>query len=276
MTPIGMIVALQWARRLRKLLESLGWFGTVCSSWIFLCRGTSKRTVYRPLGDTNILFVREGNRMTARSALLIAYLYSTGVTWCLEQPASSLMICFEPMKLVMTVAQQLGLPCLEATLCMGAYDAETEKPSKLYSNSPFVHRLVRDMTTEQRAAVNSDGVAKFSVNAHGQRVVSGGPKLKQTQTYTKAFGEAVVLQHFGKSPVPIADLVVDEVFGERAGFHNDSWADLALDEVHLASHHALLVNASHMLLLYFFRCSASARVMFCVLCAFGNENITSS
>ena len=57
-TPIGMIVALQWARRLRKLLESLGWFGTVCSSWIFLCRGTSKRTVYRPLGDTNIFCAR--------------------------------------------------------------------------------------------------------------------------------------------------------------------------------------------------------------------------
>ena len=231
---IGLVFALQFARRLHKCIESLGWFGTVCSSWIFLSRGTTLRTLHRPRGNVLEYCVREGNRMTARSALLIAYLYSTGCTWCLEQPISSLMVCYEPMQFVFAVAQSIGLPYFEAVVCMGAFDTPTAKASKLYSNSPMVRDLEIPMTEAQRAALNSVGVAIKGVNSRGERIVSGGPKLKGTQAYTRSFGEAVMREHQRSTLTASLDLEfdVDDVYGTTAGYTNDAWKDLALDQVY--------------------------------------------
>ena len=230
---IGFVVALQFARRLQKLMDSLGWFGTVCSTWVWLCRGTTLRTLYRPRGDVLEYCVREGNRMTARSALLIAYLYSTGVTWCLEQPSSSLMVRYEPLQLVFGVAQGIGLPYFEAVVYMGAFDAPTAKASKLYSNSPMVNCLKIPISAEQRSALDSEGVAIKGVNPRGERIVSGGPKLKGTQAYTRCFGEAVVREHMCNRSTPAGlDLDIDGVYGETAGFTNAAWKDLGLDAVY--------------------------------------------
>ncbi len=49
----------------------LNHFGIVCSSWIFLNRGTSKRSKTAPLGDTTHRYVRSANRMVSRCMLLV-------------------------------------------------------------------------------------------------------------------------------------------------------------------------------------------------------------
>ena len=54
------------------------------------------------------------------------------------------------------------------------------------------------------------------MNSQGKRVVSGGPKLKETQAYTAAFGDAVMRQHL-VDQTPTSKFAVDDVFGERAG-----------------------------------------------------------
>ena len=90
------------------------------------------------------------------------------------------------------------------------------------------------MTAAQRAALNSDGVAIKGVNSRGERIVSGGPKLKGTQAYTRSFGEAVMREHQRSTSTASLDLEfdVDDVYGTTAGYTNDACKDLALDQVY--------------------------------------------
>lgn len=55
--------------------------------------------------------------------------------------------------------------------------------------------LKRTLTKKERAkkGLHSVGVTRTSVNHTGKRSVSGGPRLKATQTYTYEFGRAVAL-----------------------------------------------------------------------------------
>ena len=43
----------------------------VCSSWIWLCRASTKRTLMQPLGNPASLSVRQGNLMVSRLILLL-------------------------------------------------------------------------------------------------------------------------------------------------------------------------------------------------------------
>lgn len=63
----------------------------VCSTWTFMNRGTSKRSLACPYGNTAVQSVQEGNTMVARCVLLLLLLASRGCWWVLEQPQGSLM-----------------------------------------------------------------------------------------------------------------------------------------------------------------------------------------
>jgi hypothetical protein len=56
-------------------------------------------------------------------------------------------------------------------------------------------QLKRKLTKKERVkrGLNSHGITKVKQNGLGKRSVSGGPKLKSTQTYTYTFGKAVAL-----------------------------------------------------------------------------------
>ena len=66
--------------------------GIVCSSWVYICRGTSGRKRWKPLGDQSKDFVKNGNLMVSRLAVILRILHAKGVFVIVEQPASSLMI----------------------------------------------------------------------------------------------------------------------------------------------------------------------------------------
>ncbi len=63
----------------------------VCSTWTFMNRGTSKRSLACPYGNAAVQSVQEGNTMVARCVLLLLLLASRGCWWVLEQPQGSLM-----------------------------------------------------------------------------------------------------------------------------------------------------------------------------------------
>ena len=69
------------------------WFATVCSSWVWMCRGTSERSRGDIYGRPGSRSCYEGNMQAARSALLMLLGASRRIWWTLEQPASSLMEC---------------------------------------------------------------------------------------------------------------------------------------------------------------------------------------
>ena len=76
---------------MRLVLNGFSSWGTVCSSWIWVCLSTSKRTKENPLGDQDKDFVVNGNTMVARMSALLLLLEARGCVWLLEQPATSLM-----------------------------------------------------------------------------------------------------------------------------------------------------------------------------------------
>jgi hypothetical protein len=89
LTTTGLMHAIRAVLRLR--VNSLLFLGIPCSSWVWMNRGTSKRSKSNPLGDSSVPSVDTTNRLTSRCVLLIMTAIARGATWLLEQPASSLL-----------------------------------------------------------------------------------------------------------------------------------------------------------------------------------------
>ena len=168
------------------------WLAPVCGSWIFLCRGTTMRSMcgssgYDALGDERRAFVRNANMMVSRCALLIRLAIALGIIWILEQPLSSLLI-FHPR--MQDIAKEFVV--YQISLTMDRFGATTPKPTKLYSNAPWISELAGAEWYED-AMPDLDNLPThyYYQNADGGVRVTGGPGLKETQTYTRRFGQEV-------------------------------------------------------------------------------------
>lgn len=108
----------------------------VCSSWVFMNRGTARRDWAQPLGAAHLPHVSAGNLMTCRVALLCAVARWRGVYWMFEQPGSSLMVAHPAIQALL---QQQTVH--RVSFCMGAFGATSLKPSHLYSNASWLAGL---------------------------------------------------------------------------------------------------------------------------------------
>ena len=100
----------------------------VCSSWVFMSRGTTLRTKARPLGRSDNEGVINGNIMTARVLILMLLASAKGIFWLLEQPESSLMEhhpCFQEVLAMVKLVKK--------TIYMQNYGGSSPKPTILYS-----------------------------------------------------------------------------------------------------------------------------------------------
>ena len=222
-TAWGFITALEWARRMTFFGFSP--FGTVCSSWVWVCRSTTGRSVGNVLGDENVHSVKQGNLMVARMMFLYMLLAAKRVAFVLEQPSSSMMANHPK------VAER-GLHSIHTW--MACFGAPTAKPSRLYSNEPIViDKMKRSMTKSIRENCSSKGVTtvKKGVGVLSNQV-TGGKLLKETQCYTREYAEALTESYMswrdGMPVVPVdenSDSDVD-IDGLDAG-----WDDCDLDSV---------------------------------------------
>ena len=188
-SPLGFIVALVWVLRV-KIDEGLIWLGTVCSSWIWLSRGSCRRTRAKPRGGFfEGISVQKGNILTAHSAVLMAIAYARGLIWVLEQPDSSLMKYHPAMKAVRRRLRRIGEPWWQIQTFMGAFDGPTTKGHELYSNSEIIGSLRREHPGPNRD--RSVQTAKKTCSKNGKVSVCGGKDLSDSQAYTPAFGHAV-------------------------------------------------------------------------------------
>ena len=80
----------------------------VCSSWVWLNRGTSRRAVWSPLGDSRVESVRAGNMMVVNVVLLCYLVTAMGLFWAIEQVA----VLFLAMKIATERDSPLGLEFL--------------------------------------------------------------------------------------------------------------------------------------------------------------------
>lgn len=76
-------------RHLRR--NGLLFAAPVCSSWVWMSRGSTFRSKERPLGDERVECVQQGNLQVSRLVLVLLYASFSGCTWIVEQPVSSLM-----------------------------------------------------------------------------------------------------------------------------------------------------------------------------------------
>ena len=77
-SPLGFIVALVWILRVR-IDDGIIWLGTMCSSWIWLSRGSTRRTRQKPRGGSfEGISVQKCNILTAHKAVLITVAYARG------------------------------------------------------------------------------------------------------------------------------------------------------------------------------------------------------
>ena len=141
-TPEGFICALAMVMSLHPT-DGFLWLATVCSSWVWLSRGSTGRSVSFPLG-VPCASVDLANLMVARCALLILLVIAMGCAWGLEQPATSLMTLHPAMEWLRRLAGLLmNSEWYEVSTPMGAFNAPTVKMSKLYGNRRLVLALAR-------------------------------------------------------------------------------------------------------------------------------------
>lgn len=189
-SPHGWITGLIWCLRTASG-NGFSWLGTVCSSWVCVCRASTRRSFGNPRGDLRSGSVREGNRHAARSATIVAICYARLVMWVLEQPLSSLLLHHPAFVHIERKAAELGMRLIRIETYQGCFGADTLKPTMLASSDLAVQAMVRQHPG-QHAFAPSDTCRKGTRDSDGRKTDTGNKDtLKGTQTYTEAFGEAV-------------------------------------------------------------------------------------
>ncbi|CAL1130604.1 unnamed protein product [Cladocopium goreaui] len=151
----------------------------VCSSWVFLSRGSTLRSASRPLGRSDSKAVEDGNILAARALVLCLLASAKAMFWCLEQPASSLMYlhpCFQ------FLIRLLGMHRLRVN--MSNYGAPTKKATLLYSSHACLDDI-QNYTVEER--LEQREMAVRYVNQKGENRVHGGKHLRASQAYPDEF-----------------------------------------------------------------------------------------
>ena len=145
----------------------------------------------------------------------------------LEQPLGSIMKHHPSLKWLQSLTRHYDfMHWYEQHSCMGAFDADTLKPSWFAGNNHGMVRALARQKPRHFKATNLDTVRKDK-DSHGRVHVTGGPGLKQTQAYTASFATAVLDNYIFSAPafvVPVDDEL--HVLPEA-----DVWDAAALAEV---------------------------------------------
>ena len=96
-------------------------------------RGSTHRSLARPLGDTALRSVQEGNELTSRTLVLALICAALGVWWVLEQPKGSLLERHPLFQRILAL-----MPVYRASLQMRTYGHATDKPTWLYSSTHLI------------------------------------------------------------------------------------------------------------------------------------------
>ena len=209
-------------------------WGTVCSTWVWMCRATTKRSWAEPLGDTSLECVTQANIMVSRCALLFYLVEMVQGLVILEQPGSSIM--FRHPRL-------LNRGMCEVFTWMGAFGAPSAKPTKLLSNNRKILRpLAKQLKREDREHLCSKDMwtKELNPNDHASMSVTGLKGLKQSQDYPWGYAQAVATSYsawHGRLASDLAGAAGAEAEdnnssdSDYASNASDAWEDAALHDV---------------------------------------------
>ena len=162
------------------------------SSFCFLNAGTSGRHGFLlPQGVGSQPSVQVANRIASRTAALCEIGIHLGLHVCVEQPAHPRgLIALQPWQRLCARYQMFRARCLQ-----GAYAADTKKPTVLYANHLKWAFMKNRLANEDANRLKQRGkvLATKKRNSNGELKLTGVKgALKSTQSYTKAFGRAIV------------------------------------------------------------------------------------
>ena len=215
---------------MRRALPDCGHhWATVCSSWIWICRATTRRSQSVPLGlEPRCEAVHKGNLMVSIMAALMLWAIADGQTFILEQPSSSLMTLVPRM---VQVQRTLEGKWQMVKTCMGAYGADSQKDTHLYSGSSYVQKLQRTLSPEDKCRLEeSDVILAHKCPITGD--INGGADLKASQAYPRGYGKKVAevfLGHHDRRSVDDDDdRTVDAYEVPLPMPTSDQWIDVPL------------------------------------------------
>lgn len=165
----------------------------VCSTFVFMSRGTTQRSRTKPLGRTDYPSVRLGNLLFCRALILVILAACKGCMWVLEQPGSSTM---EWHPLFQRMMKMIEVRKMFISMCN--FGGPTRKPTILYTGHSEID-YIREYEVEPSLEPRSM-VVRYQ-NAKGERRIHGGSDLKSSQSYPRRFGVALakVRTRFHKS-----------------------------------------------------------------------------
>ncbi len=227
MTDEGIFHAIALARRL-KPVTGLQTFATVCSTWVWISRSSTRRSRQNVLGNQWIDNVAKANAMVSRMCLLICFLSARFISWILEQPASSLMVHHPRMRQIKEfskVESGAGLSEFhEVKTSMGAFGAATRKPSKLYSSEKWIAKLERSIPAGFRP---DPQLQTSTVDAFGG--VTGGRDLQATQAYPDRYGQELLRVWRRHKRTKPSHWPADDESEDSDEFEEDAWHDTNMD-----------------------------------------------
>ncbi|CAE7214405.1 unnamed protein product, partial [Symbiodinium sp. CCMP2456] len=136
----GMVIAISLILR-SKLDHLVAAFGVVCSTWVPVNKGTSKRCYLCPHGDESVVSVRKANKMMARSTILMYLVIAAGGHYVLENPQGSLIALHDRYVQFLKRLLAKGVTTYKASLWMRKFGSFTWKQTWLWSSSDQIYRL---------------------------------------------------------------------------------------------------------------------------------------
>ena len=166
---------------------SLTHIATVCSTWIYLSRASTKRALAFPEGDTNMLVVQQANTMTARIAIIIILVICLGGIPVHEQPITSLLSACKFMVWARNIARGvLDHYWIRMYTWMGAFGAELQKPTELICTQRWIFKLKRKLTADMKELLLASRAVEnlpHDQDTLKRRVTGSRDGLKESQTY---------------------------------------------------------------------------------------------
>lgn len=188
LTNMGLMSLFAIVRRLRP--HATAWFAVPCGSWIFMSRGSTHRSYWRAGGNTSYEKVADANRLCRRVCYLLTYLAKKKVNWVLENPSTSLLFRYKPLRKLLR-----KFKCINVNVCLGCFGADTQKLVTLVGNAPWLRRLSRQLTSARRKQLKRvrtflklQTTRNYTCNRTGRAKCAGGKDLKATQVYPGTLG----------------------------------------------------------------------------------------
>ena len=163
-----------------------GWLAVLCSTWIWMCRASTGRSKWNPLGHKGRTSAKteHGNVMMARAAAIMRLYGARRIDSCLEQPDNSCGPTGEPR---MSATINL-LEMKKTKISMGNFRGPSKKDMQLWSQGEWVPGLYRKF---DRAMMGTPPAMPLTVPNEGPAGgVNGAAGLKDSQAYTLEFGHA--------------------------------------------------------------------------------------